>query len=233
MKSINYISILFFIQFIVFVTGCNKLVDWGKDNFKQADRYEDHVVKHMAPYIRSTVVHDQLSIMADFTALFLTDAARMLYVDYYVQRHTISKEKESVMRQRLLNENKYYISFYIIGSQSENMYIDNRALFTGRYYKQQALLGEKDAEWQVSLRVKNREYAADSIRVVELPIEYQHFFGQKYSQFKSIYLVKFDALDAADHEILAAGYHTISLELTSSRYKAQLLWKDVVYTSQS
>lgn len=232
MNVVKYISALFFIQFIVFVTGCNKVVDWGKENFKQAERYEEAIVKQMAPYLRSVIVYDQFSNIADFSAIFLTDAARMLYVDYYIKRHTISKEKESVIRQRLLNENKYYISFYLIGSQSETAYIDNRALFTGRYHKHQPLLGEKDAEWQVSLRVKNREYAADSVRVVELPVEYQHFFGSKYSQFKSIYFVKFDALDADDIEILPSGYHTVTLQLTSPQYKSQLVWKEVVYSAQ-
>ncbi|MBI2352950.1 hypothetical protein HYV11_01755 [Candidatus Dependentiae bacterium] len=229
MKVVNVLSTLFFIQCIFFVTGCNKVVDWGKDNFKQANRYEEFLVKRMTPYLRSVMVYDQFSTIADFSAIFLTDAARMVYVDYYAQRHILSKEKETMMRQRLLNENKYHISFYIIGSQSETFYVNNRALFTGRYHKHHTLLGEKDAEWQVALRVKNRQYAPDSIRVVELPIEFQHFFGVKYSQFKSIYLVKFDALDAQDHAILSSSRQTVTLELTSSRYKSSLIWQDVTY----
>lgn len=232
MKFINYICVLFFIQFIAFATGCNKVVEWGKENFKQAERYDEGILKHMPPYIRSTIVYNQLATVADFTALFLTDAARMLYVDYYINRHTLSKEKESIMRQRLLNENKYYISFYVVCSQSEHLYPDNMSLFTGRYYKNQVMLGEKDSEWQVSLHVKDQVYVPDSVRVVELPIEYQHFLGSHYSQFKSIYLIKFDALDASDHEILTAGSHSVTLQFASARYKTDLIWKNVVYTDK-
>lgn len=231
MKRSNYISVIFFIQCIVFIAGC-KVVEWGKENFQQAERYDKTMTKHMKPFLRSAIVYEQLATMADFDAIFLTDAARMVYVDYYTQRHLISKEKDSVMRQRLLNENKYYISFYIVGSQAEYLYPNDRSLFTGEHYKQQALLGEKDAEWQVRLRVKDQEYAPDSIRVVELPIEYQHFFGSRYSQFKSVYLVKFDALDSYDHEILSGGRHAVSLHFVSARYKAKLEWKDVIYTEK-
>ncbi len=231
MKRFNYISIIFSLQCILFMTGC-KVIEWGKNNFPQTDRYDTSIVKHIKPYLRSTVVYDQLATMADFDAIFLTDAARMFYVDYYTQRHVISKEKESVMRQRLLNENKYYISFYVVGSQAEYLYPNDRSLFTGEHYKQQALLGEKDAEWQVRLRVNSQEFAADSIRVVELPVEYQHFFGSSYSQFKSVYLVKFDALDSFDRQILSSGHHTVSLHFTSARYKAKLEWKDIVYCNK-
>lgn len=232
MKFLNYIGALFFIQFMAFTTGCNKVVDWGMENFKQAQRYDEGMIKHMTPYIRSAIVYNQLETVADFTALFLTDAARMLYVDYYMNKHTINKEKESIMRQRLLNENKYYISFYVVCSQSEHLYPDNMSLFTGRYYKNAVMLGEKDSEWQVSLHVKGKDFVPDSIRVVEMPIEYQHFLGSHYSQFKSVYLVKFDALDEQDHEILTGGSHVVTLQFSSARYKTKLTWKDVTYTAK-
>lgn len=222
-------SFFFSIQFILFATGC-KVIDWGKENFKQTKRYDQEFTKHIEPLLRSTVVYDQMATIADFDAILLTNAARMMYVDYFKQKHLISEEKESVMRQRLLNENKYYISFYVLGSQIENLYPSNRSLFTGEYYKQQALLGEKDAEWHVRLKVDGNEYPADSIRVVELPVEWQHFFGKKYSQFKSVYLVKFDAVDAYDQEILSSGKHNVSLHFVSARYKAKLEWQDVVYS---
>lgn len=232
MKFINYICVLFFIQFIAFTSGCNKIVEWGKENFKQTERYNDGIVKHMVPYIRSAIVYNQLETIADFTAMFLTDSARMLYVDYYINKHTITKEKEAIIRQRLLNENKYYVSFYVVCSQSEHSYPDNMSLFTGRYYKNATMLGEKDSEWEVSLHVDGKDFVPDSIRVVELPIEYQHFLGAHYSQFKSIYLVKFDALDDQDHEILTSGSHAITLKFSSARYKTELHWDDVTYTSK-
>lgn len=231
MKHAKYISVFIYIQFILFMAGC-KIIDWGKENFKQTDRYNNDLIKYIQPFIASTIVYDQFETIAQFDAIFLTDKARMYYVDYFAQRHILSEEKESVMRQRLLNENKYYISFYIVGSQLEYIYPNNRSFFTGRHYKQKTLLGERDAEWQVKLKVADQEYAPDSIRVVELPIEWQYFLGAKYSQFKSVYLIKFDAIDQFDKEILPAGKHKVSLLFTSACYKTMLEWKDVIYTQK-
>lgn len=221
-------KILFCTQFILFSSGC-KIVEWGKENFKQAERYEKSIIKKIEPYLKSTIVYQQLSTIASFDALFLTDQARMLYVDYYVKRHLVSDEKESIMRQRLLNENKYYISFYVVGSQTENLYVSSHALFTGEYHKQGPLMGEKEAEWQIAMRVDGQEYVPDSVRVVELPLEYQHFYGSKYSQFKTAYLVKFDAVDEYDREILSSATQDISLIFTSPRYETKLEWKNVSY----
>lgn len=215
---------------LFFMAGCNKVVEWGKENFKQASQYDKEFVVRAKPFIKHDMVYDQLTTVADFTALFLTDAMRMLYVDYHVQKHVVLPEKEAIMRQKLLHENKYYISFYVLGSQSATSYPTNFSLFTGRYQKHESLLGEKDSQWQVALQVGASIYAPDSVRVVELPIEYQYFFGNNFSQFKSIYLVKFDALDAHDHEIFSAGTaYDVALKFTSARYKTQLTWDKVVY----
>lgn len=215
-------------QCILLFSGCT-IIDWGKKNFEQAHRYETGITQKMAPYLRSTTVYQQLSTIATFDALFLTDAARMLYVDYYARRHLVTEEKESLMRQRLLNENKYYISFYVIGAQTQNLYVSSHALFTGEYHKQQALLGEKDAEWQVYLQVDGKKYMPDSIKAVELPLEYQHFFGARYSQFQSVYLIKFDANDEYDKSILSDGVHDVSLEFVSCRYDTSMKWDDIFY----
>ena len=221
-------QIFFYIQFILFSSGC-KIIDWGKKNFKQAHRYETNLTVKMDPFFRSTIVYQQLSTIANFDALFLTDKAQMLFVDYYKSRHLVSDEKESIMRQRLLNENKYYISFYVVGSQAENLYVSSHALFTGEYHKQQALLGEKEAEWQVYMKVNGKKFPPASIRSVEMPIEYQHFFGSRYSQFKSVYLVKFDAVDEHDKPILSDCCSDVALFFTSPRYQAELHWKDIAY----
>lgn len=229
MSLSKYLRFLISIQCIVFVSGC-KVIEWGKQNFKQSDRYEINLLKRVQPYVKSTFVYSSLATIADFDAMMLTDDVRMTYVDYYGKKHLMSDEKESVMRQRLLNENKYYISFYVLGSQAENLYPTHRSLFTGEFYKMQNLLGDKDAEWQIRMKVKDQLYAPDSIRVIDMPTEYQHFFGNRFSQFKSVYLVKFDAMDAYDREILPEGKHDVELIFTSARYEAKLDWKDVIYT---
>lgn len=214
----------------MFLVGC-KPIDWSKKTYQDVVRYEEEIVKKVKPYIQSTEVYYHLSTYAHFDALFLTDDVRMLYVDYYTKHHHLSVEKESLMRARLLQENRYYISFYIMGSQPESIYLDNYALHTGRYQKQTSVLGDKDSVWQVALKIGDKKYIPDSIRVVDLPIEYQVFFGQRYSQFKSIYLVRFDATDVDEYEILPLGKHTVTLEFTSSRYDAYLAWEDIVYNA--
>lgn len=226
-KPFLFVSSIF-LQSILFMPGC-KIIDWGKDNFKQAERYDKEVTKEVSSYIKSTIVYDQLATIANFDALFLTDRVRMLYVDYYTNRHVLSHERESIMRHRLLNENKYYISFYVLGSQDENMYESSYALFAGEYKKRPSLLGEKDSEWQISMQVGDKLYAPDVVRVVELPIEYQHLFGSRCNQFQSAYLVRFDFVDQQDQEIFSKGEYDVSLYFTSARYKTKLEWHNISY----
>ncbi len=220
-----------FIQCIVLVSGCNKIIDWGQQNFKQATKHSQDLVQLVQPYFRSTIAYNQFATVAEFNVLFLTDKVRTLYVDYHKRYHGLTPEQESLMLQRVLNENKYFISFYVVGSQPDNFYESNKSLFTGEYQKLTSLLGDKEATWNVRLKIGNKEYLPDSVKVAELPVEYRHFFGDRFSQFKSVYIVRFDAKDAQGRPLFPLReLHTFSLRFLSSFCHTEVEWKQCLYS---
>ncbi len=216
---------------IVLLSGCNKIINWGRNNFKQALKHSQDIVENVQPYFRSTIAYHKFTTIAEFDVLFLTDYVRMLFVDYHKKCCGMTAEQETLMRQRMLNENRYFISFYVAGTQPENYYESNKSLFTGEYQKLNDILGEKDATWHIRLKIGAHEYLPDSIRRVDLPIEYRHFFANRYSQFKTVYLVRFEAVTPSGRPILPLGQkNTLSLIFTSSTAQTCVEWKHVLYS---
>lgn len=216
------------LQSILFLTGC-KLVEWGNSTFHQAGKLQEDFSVPMQPYIKSTVIYDKLSLVAEFSALFLTDHARIIYLDYFCHRNLKSAEEKAIDKQRLLTENDYYITFYVVGYQPASMYPSGRSMFSGEYHLQGPLLGNSEGVWKATLIVDGNEYVPDDVRSVELPIEYQYFFGTNYSQFKTAYRIRFDARDSHNKEILASGKHNVALKFSSVNYETRLRFKGVSY----
>jgi hypothetical protein len=217
---------------LIFLTGCNKIINWGQQNFEQAKVYSQKFISAGRAYVRSTIVYSQFTTVATFDAIFLTDEMRMIYVDYHKQCHGLSEEQESLMRQRMINENKYFISFYVIAAQKEHLYETDKSLFNGIYQKQTEILGSKDASWNASMIVGNKEYLPESIRVVELPMEYRNCFGHRVNQFSTTYLVRFAVANPQDRLILQPGKkHNVALKFTSPLYQVDLKWRHILYSS--
>lgn len=225
------LSICFLVQCIVFLSGCNKIIDWGKSNFRQATRYSQNFISAAQHYIRSLIMYNEFTTIATFDAIFLTDHMRMLYVDYHNKCHGMTSEQEDSMRKRLINENKYYISFYVIGTQKEHIYNTNKALFTGEYLKQPEILGLKDCAWNVRMLVNGKEYMPESIRVIDLPIEFNNFFGHRISQFTTAYIVRFPINNSAGKPVIESHKkYNVVLRFTSRDYEDDMEWKNVVYS---
>jgi hypothetical protein len=223
----------FLLVSIIFLTGCNKIIDWGKTTFEQTPIYSENFIKAAQPYIRSKPVYSQFSTVAMFDAIFLTDAMRMLYVDYHTKVSSLNAEQESLMRARMHNENKYFVSFYVVGYQKEHLYNTCRALFTGTNHKQGELFAGKDASWQVTMLVNGKEYIPESVRVVDLPMEYRECFGDRLSQFNTTYLVRFAVSDPQSHPIFQPlKKYQVSLRFTSALYRTELVWKNMLYSKK-
>lgn len=230
MKHIHYryISIMLFMQCILFLPSC-KVTQWSESVFRQAQRVSDSYAATMRPFIKTAVIYDQFISIADFSALLLTDEARMIYLDYFFHRTFKTEEEQLIARQRLLTENDFYVTFYVVGYQQPVLYTSGRALFSGEYQAQGSMLGGADAVWRTSMLVDGKEYTPAEIRLVELPVEYRHFFGVNWSQFKFAYKIRFDRRDENNKEILTSGKHHVSLKFSSTIYDVKLEWIDVPY----
>ena len=224
----RYITIILFMQCLLFLPSCT-ILQWSAKTFRQADRIPAEFSEKMNKFIQTSVIYDQFSSIAEFTALFLTDEARMLYADYFFHRNFKTEDEQDLSRQRLLTENDYYITFYVIGYQPAVIYPTDRSLFFGQYQVQGPLLGSADAKWKVSLLVDGKEYGPCDVRSVQLPVEYQYFFGRHWSQFKTAYKVRFDYRDQNGQQVMPMGHHHVELKFSSVIFDARLEWTDVAY----
>lgn len=222
------LTTLLFIPYLLLLSSCT-IMQWSEKTFRQAEPVSSHFSKSMEPYIQSGVVYSEFASIAEFSALFLTDQARMIYADYFFNRNFKSQDEQDLARERLLTENDYYITFYVIGYQPATIYPTERALFFGEYQVQGPLLGSPDAKWKITLLVDGKEYGPCDVRSCALPVEYQYFFGRRWSQFKTAYKVRFDYRDFMGQEILPAGPHHVVLKFSSVTCDTKLEWIDMKY----
>lgn len=227
-KSIFSISIT--IISLLMISGCNKIINWGKQNFAQAPVYSEPFVREAQNYVKSALVYSQFSTVAMFDAIFLTDQMRMIYLDHHTKASSLTDQQKAIAKTRLLNENKYFISFYVIAYQKEHLYSSTKDLFTGSYQKQSDIFGNKDASWNISMIVNDRVYIPESVKIVDLPFEFREFFGRRLSQFHTTYLVRFAAQDQKGHTILEPlKKYKITLQFKSVMYESELIWRNMVY----
>ena len=212
----------------------NRVLAWVEDNFKQAEQHQHDYIQRSKEFIRSVKVYDMLSLKASFDVLFLTDRARKLFVDFHGRSQGLTFEEMQVLSQRQTSENKYFISAYVVAWHDEYSYVNSKALFTGSYQKSPHVLKGEDALWSVSLIVGGRRYLPESIKVVEMPIEYQQFFGPSCNQFATTYLVRFAAKDKFNNYIFTDQKSSPVLRFSSPTYKIDAIWKNInVYDSKN
>jgi len=222
---------MWFLPICLMVLNCCKIVNWGKENFRQTSQYSQKFIHSAKTFIRSIKVYDQFSTAATFDVMLLSDSMRQLYVDYFKKSHGLSDDQEEIKRQHQKNENKYFISFYVVATQKERLYTTNKALFSGEYQiASDDILGQKDSEWSVRMIVGGREYYPESIQSVELPIEYRQLFGFAFNQFSTVYLVRFSTKDKKNEPILEFNKKSsIILRFSSSLYQTDISWKNILY----
>ncbi len=222
-------SMVFILCSLLGLPGCNELVNWSKDHLQQPDEQKRNFSVVAAHYLRHKKVYEQFTSLADFAALFLSDTVRLAYLDFYVYRNFKSEEDKQAARTRFLAENDYYITFYVSAWQRPTEYMNERTLFTGERRVLGEILGNAEAEWQVSMRVDGVEYEPEVIDQVEIPLEYRVFFGSWISQFKKTYMLKFAAHDKNNKVILDRNLHDVELVFRRLHQEVRLSWIDTHY----
>lgn len=194
----------FFIMSLMSLTGCGRLVDWGKELVPQGNSFKQNLAS-AREYVRSITAYDQLSTAATFDALWLSDEVRSAYVRLFIDRRGKNEEQYATIVRRQLEENNFVIAFYILCPF-------------------EVTLGDADAEWMVFLRVNNAQYAPTEVKIVDLAPEYRALFDKRLNRFKQAYLVKFDARDANDRAIVGTSTEALSLVFRSLRKDLMLTW---------
>jgi hypothetical protein len=204
MKSGNVYLIPVWVACMLTLVGCKRAVDWATSNFNQGTTSELPTNK-VKPYIKSVVVHSQLSTRGIFDALWLADIVRTASTDVLIMRAGKSLEQHRALLRRQLEENKHYIMFYVVTEYD-------------------VPLGDC-AQWQLFLRIGDQNYQPRELKVIDLPCEYKAFFGTRFGKTKIAYLAKFDAQDSNEKPIVIPNQtESIMLCVRSVEKQATLEW---------
>lgn len=189
---------------LITLSGCGRIVDWGVSNFNQGQDFETHT-DAVKPFVRSATIYDQFTTKGNFVALWLSETVRTAYADLHMFREGKSEEKKEIFLQRQLEENNYYITFYVLSTHNEK-------------------LGEASMQWSIFLDIDNVRYYPLEIKTVELPYEYKIFFDNQYNRFKEPYIVRFVAKDSNEMPILTPDTKNIILYIRSGTGEQKFVW---------
>lgn len=198
MKYIHVGSILIILTII---PGCARITEWAQNSFYQGEQVNVDI-SHVQKQVRSVYMYDQFSTDAIFDALWLSDEVRTAYAQIYSSRH--GKDSSAFLR-RQLEENKHYISFYVLSSY-------------------EVPLGADNCLWTLLLHINDQIFTPIEVKMVELPQEYQLFFGKRFNRFKVAYVVKFNAQDVDEQPLLTTNVDEIKLVLRSIKKETTLAW---------
>jgi len=195
---------IFMLFLLTLLPGCNKIIDWGKDNFYQGEKVEKDI-DIARNYLKSQRVYDQFTISGHFDALWLSDEVRKVYTDIYCKRRSKTDEQKQIFLRRQLEENNHFITFYLLSLQH-------------------IVLGEAESTWSISLKVGDKSLNPVKIKTIDLSPEYLDIFGKKYNKFKDVYLVYFNAKDVEDNYIINEQTDNITLLFRSVDKELLLSW---------
>ena len=184
--------------------GCGRIIDWGKNSFNQVEQV-NQFSKIPQQYIRSVKAYDQWSTRAIFDVLWLSKPVRSAYASAYAYKHGKSEDLRKVFLRRQLEENKHFISFYVLAPHAYS-------------------LGEKNSYWTLFLEIDGNNYAPLQAKPIEISQEYQVFFGKLYNRFKTVYHVKFDAKDVEDRSLINPESKIMKLYFRSVKHEVALVW---------
>lgn len=180
MLFVKKFSILSSIFILLFFSSCIKYHKIYQQETNQGKDLEDHRTV-VYDNLRSKTIYNEFTTLAHFDVLRLSDAVREAYVDINVAKRGKNKQTKEAMLRRQLEENKHWITMYILADVRDRMH---------------ASLSENNAYWSPFLLFDDgRKAMPISIKEVDLDPEYQFLFGHRFSVFKRSYEVKFPAVD--------------------------------------
>ncbi len=203
MKRTTYFPMLS-ITALLLLSGCGRIIDWGKTNFYQGQEMPSFS-QDVKPFLRSVTIYDQLETKAWFDLLWLSDEVRTAYAKLHVERMGQSEEKYQAVLRRQLEENSHYITFYVLSTHETK-------------------LGTPDSQWSLFLRVNGKDYQPFEFKKVDLPYEYQQFFGSYWNRFKEPYLLRFQMMDENEKPLINEFTPAVQLYVRSADKEHLFTW---------
>lgn len=199
-----YIYRIGMVIYLIGLSGCGHIIRWAEGNFYQGENMVP-LTKIPQQAIRSVCIHNQFTIAATIEAMWLSDEVRTAYAEVYGIKNGKSDAMTKAFLRRQLEENKHFISFYVLTNFSLS-------------------IGDQNNKWAIFLQSGDAILSPNEIRVTELTPEFQIFFGKRFNRFKSIYLVKFNAKTAEGKPFITDTSQTMELYFRSIEKEAVLSW---------
>lgn len=200
----NIFSCMMLTIFLLGLSGCGRLIDWGQDVFHQGSeqkQFSDSPRNH----IRSVTAYDEFTTLGMFDVMWLSGNVRTAYANALSLKHGKGQERHLSFLRRQLAESEHFISFYLLVPYGLSV-------------------THPDPEWSLLLKINEELFMPAEIKPTELSSEYKAFFGRKFNRFKSVYLVRFDARDAEDKLLLNDTVLQFSLVIRSVKKEVVLTW---------
>lgn len=200
----NKLGYLGCIACIVLLTGCGRLIDWGTSRLYQGDSFKLNS-EQIDKYMRWVTVYDQFTTVAMFDALWLSSSVRAVFAQEHAFREGKSEEHYKAGLRRQLEEPNHFIAFYVLSLH-------------------EVVLGDPASEWSVFLIVDGHKLDPIEIKGIDLPYEYQMFFGKRLTLFKDSYSIKFNAKNPEDKPYITPETKTIQLYFRKFDKEVILTW---------
>lgn len=189
---------------LVLLSGCGGVKEWVDQTFDQGKEHKNYR-KTVKKYLKSISIYDQFTTVALFDVMWLSDQMRILYSDVYGAMHGRGQEVRKTFLRRQLKANDYFVSFYVLSTD-------------------QVPLNLQPTQWAIHLEINGKTYAPTDVKTVELPAEYQMFFGRLLTKHKRPYEVRFDRKDPDGNDILAHA-QTFKLYFSGPRHYSSVIWE--------
>jgi len=190
---------------MMFLPGCGRIIDWGKKSVDQGKDVENEL-KSAKDTISSSRIYDQFTLAGAFDTLWLNDDVRSLYSDLYAKKRGKTESEKNLILRRQLEENNHFISFYVLCPAD-------------------FVLGEKDSDWTVLLRVDGNCFAPTEFKKVELSPEYKLMFGKKMNRFKIAYVLRYNAKDIEDRLLIQSSTKMVDLVFRTTKKEIVQSWE--------
>jgi hypothetical protein len=192
---------------VLSIAGCVPYYKLSKKEFHQGTDLQTH--KDVAKeFVRSQTVYDQFTTLANFDAIWLSDQTRIAYVDLFCEKRGKSKDARAALLNRQLEENRHWISFYVLADVREDF---------------NSALNDENPVWTPYLEIDGEKFEPITIKEIDLEPEYSSFFENRLNSFKTAYLVSFPAQDLSGKFYLS-GCKILRLVMCSADKLCNLEW---------
>ena len=199
-------KLIAFLPLFAFIPSCSRYVPYVKDAIKQVDIKEEKKDENVESVVKSRVVRDELSWVGSFDALMLDDYVLKTYAKVYARDNGNPAGLRERTEKEELDKAAKQTVFYVL---------------TPLIYKDMRLAINNTVKgWTPSLIIDGKGHKANKVEEVDLPKQYQKFFGKHLTRYKNTYQVTFDVGSGP----LKRG-ETVELMFMSGKYSTKFEWK--------